>query len=52
MIEYFDNGKAGEPKQNEKINLIAYYVCVPIMIPVYIMKYPMTLPRKVQMVIK
>ena len=26
MIEYFDNGKAGEPKQNEKINLIAYYI--------------------------
>ena len=24
MIEYFDNEKAGEPKQNENINLIAY----------------------------
>ena len=24
MIEYLDNGNAGEPKQNEKINLIAF----------------------------
>ena len=24
MIEYFNNGKVGEPKQNQEINLIAY----------------------------
>ena len=25
MIEYFDNGKAEEPKHNEIFNLISYY---------------------------
>ena len=26
MIEYFDNGKAGDPKQNEKI--ADYHTCI------------------------
>ena len=25
MIEYFNNWNVGEPKQNQEINLIAYY---------------------------
>ena len=32
MIEYFNNGKVGEHKQNQEINLIAYilmrYICM------------------------